>query len=97
MLAGAYCPEIVTRACIIGAESGSADAAYRAPSSTCTEHDANYRNENEKDDEEDGEPADEDNGEPEDDDDEPAEEREGIPAPLVTAVWMAYFIRRRRR
>jgi hypothetical protein len=95
MLAGAYCPEIVTRACIVGAESGSADATYSAPSSMCTLHDENYRAEEEEGDGTDIE--DDDIGEPDDGDEEPLNEREENPALAVTAMWTVYFLRRRRK
>jgi penicillin-binding protein 1A len=95
LLAGPYCPssDLVTRACIVGAESGSADAAYRSPGLTCTFHNENFR-ENDGDSDEGEEPAEE---EEPDDADEPAGNPGGSPALAVTALWIAYFRRRRRQ
>jgi penicillin-binding protein 1A len=109
-LAGAYCPsdQVVTRACIVGVESGSGDSSYRAPGSTCTVHDENYSEEepDEQDDTDDGDKSkkngkkkpnksDEEDGS--DDEPEPLSDPGGSPALAVTGLWMIYFLRRRRR
>jgi penicillin-binding protein 1A len=60
-LAGAYCPsdQVVTRAYIVGASSGSADAAYSATNSKCDIHDENYKPEEPEESEEPEEPDEE--------------------------------------
>jgi penicillin-binding protein 1A len=97
-LAGEYCPEIVTRACIVGAESGSADSSYAAPSTKCTIHDEEYmREQEEKEKEKEKENEGDDTVEPDDDDGGGFFFWEWNTTLAVTAMWTVYFLRRRRR
>jgi penicillin-binding protein 1A len=99
MLAGSYCPsdQVVSRAYIVGAESGSADAAYSYHSGVCNIHDANYKPEEPDDPDNPEEPAEgEDPAEVEEPPEEPDGESDGGLPLALTGAWI-YCLRRKHR